>query len=162
MSRCPAFLAAALLLALTSTPALARDAAFLSPSSTGGGMDVGDAIKVEPKSDIDVGESPLNVARRTTLFFVNQTPAPIQIEKINVNGDSNVTSEITNDDCSKQGSLAAGSRCSVEISITPTSGGSWSVEALMTHSGTGRITRAKLFGKTTGAGTGDKKDPGLS
>lgn len=140
----------------------ARDAAFLDPgsSNTGAGSE---AIKVEPKNEIDTGESILSVARRTSVFFVNQTTQPIQVEKVSVNGDGNVTAEITNDDCSKQGSIPPQSRCSVEVSVTPSTPGNWSVDVLMTHNGAGRIARAKLTGKTSGTTTKDeKKDNGLS
>jgi len=142
--------------------AVARDAAFLDPgsSNTGAGSE---AIKVEPKNEIDTGESILSVARRTSVFYVNQTNQPIQVEKVTVNGDGNVTAEITNDDCSKQGAIPPQSRCSVEISVTPSTPGNWSVDALMTHNGAGRIARAKLTGKTSGAtAKDDKKDTGLA
>ncbi len=151
-----------LLLTFLASYALARDAAFVDPGAPGGNS--GDeAVKVDPKGDIDTGESVVNVARRTTLFFVNQSAGPVQIENISVNNDGNVKAEITNDDCSKQGTLAAQSRCSVEITVTPISSGPWTVETLLTHNGAGRIARAKLLGKTTGATTtADKKDTGLS
>ena len=146
---------------LLAAPAFARDAAFLDPNA--GGASVGDeAVKVDPKADIDVGDTALNVAKRTSIFFVNQTNLPVKIEKVVVNNDSNVTAESTADDCMKQGTIAPLSRCSVEISTTPTSPGSWSVDVLMTHNGAGRITRAKLTGKTSGAGTTENKSTGLA
>jgi Abnormal spindle-like microcephaly-assoc'd, ASPM-SPD-2-Hydin len=154
-------LSAALCISILALPASARDAAFLDPGSSSGTANASEAIRVEPKNDIDIGDSALNIARRTTLFFTNQTNAPVQIAKIAINADSNVTAEISNDDCTKQGTLTTGSRCSVEVSITPNSGGTWSVEVLMTHNGIGRITRAKISGKTTGASNTDKKDNGL-
>src|SRR5580692_10421175 len=116
-------LSAALFFCLLAQPTLARDAAFLDPGSSN--TNATEAIRVEPKNDVDIGDSALNVARRTTLFFTNQTNAPIHIEKIAINADSNVTAEIANDDCTKQGTLTTGSRCSVEVSITPNSGGTW-------------------------------------
>ncbi|MER2519660.1 MAG: hypothetical protein ABTQ34_03110 [Bdellovibrionales bacterium] len=147
-----------------SKTTFARDAAFVTPgaaaTSTSASSTEG-AVRVEPKSEIDTGESILTVARRTTLFFVNQSGTLLQIEKISLNSDGNVTAEITADDCSKQGSLGPTVRCSVEVAITPNSPGTWSVETLMTHSGAGRIARAKLTGKTSGT-TAEKKDNGLS
>jgi hypothetical protein len=151
-----------LMVVLAVFPALARDAAFIDPGAGNNSGAGDDAIKVEPKNDIDIGESVLNVPRRTTLFFVNQTSVPIQVEKSTVNGDGNVTVEITNDDCAKQGTLLAQSRCSIEVSVTPTSPGVWSVEVLMTHSGAGRIARAKVSGKTSGATSAERKDTGLA
>ncbi|MBV8061939.1 MAG: hypothetical protein JO126_06775 [Alphaproteobacteria bacterium] len=141
----------------------ARDAAFLDPgaSTLNGGND--NAIRVEPKSDIDIGETVPNVARRSTIFLVNQTNVPVQIQKIAVNSDSNVKAEITSDDCSKLGTLASLSRCDIEFALTPdTSGGPWSVEVLITHNGAGRITRIHFNGKTTGNGGQDKKEMGLA
>lgn len=150
-----------LILILTASQGFAaRDAAFLNP---GAGGNTDQAIKVEPKNDIDTGESVLGISRRTTLFFVNQTTQPIKIEKLAVNGDSNVTVETTNDDCSKQGSIAGLSRCTVELSVTPSSAGPWSVDVLLTHTGAGRIARARVTGKTAGtAAAVEKKDTGLT
>jgi len=153
---------AALLLSVAlAAPAYARDAAFMDPGGSAGGMGE-EAVKVDPKADIDIGETVLNVAKRTSIFFVNQTNVPVKIEKVVVNNDSNVTAEASANDCTKQGSIAALSRCSVEISTTPTSPGSWSVDVLMTHNGAGRITRARLTGKTTGSTAGENKSMGLA
>jgi hypothetical protein len=152
-------LAAAVTGMLIASSAVARDAAFMQP----GGNGEDEAVKVEPKSEIDIGDTELHVTRRVTLFFVNESNAPVQVEKIAVNSDANITAEISNDDCSKQGTIAPDSRCSVEVSVTPSGAGAWSAEALMTHNGAGRIARAKLTGKTTGAGkTDENKETGLS
>lgn len=161
---CLALLATALASLPAPRAAFARDAAFVTPgaTSTATASATEGAVRVEPKNEIDLGETILNVARRTTLFFVNQSGAQIQIEKISLNNDGNVSAEITADDCSKQGTLAPTVRCSVEISVTPNTPGAWSVEALMTHNGSGRIARAKLTGKTTGSTSSEKKDSGLS
>jgi hypothetical protein len=140
--------------------AQAREAAFLDPGAGGGSSD--EAIKVDPKPEIDIGETSLNVAKRTSVFFVNQTNLPVKVEKIVVNGDANVTAEATADDCVKQGTIDASSRCSVEVSVTPTTPGSWSVDVLMTHNGAGRLTRAHLTGKTSGSGVVENKDMGLA
>ncbi len=145
--------------AIAPLQAGARQAAFLSPNSPS--MGAGDeAIKVEPKADIDVGETQLNLAKRQTVFFVNQTSSPIKIEKIALGSDSSVSADQIANDCEKQGTIAPSSRCSVEVSITPMGQGTWSVELLMTHSGAGRITRARLFGRT-GSGSAEKST-GLS
>lgn len=152
--------AALLLGVVLSTAAHARDAAFLDP---GGSNAMGEeAVKVDPKAEIDVGETTLNVAKRTAIFFVNQTNLPVKIEKVVVNNDSNVTADASANDCTKQGSIAPLSRCSVEISTTPTSPGPWSVDVLMTHNGAGRITRARLTGKTSGSAAGENKSMGLA
>lgn len=143
-------------------PASARDAAFLAPGLPGTSDD-GGAVKVEPKSEIEIGDTAVNVARRTTLFFVNQTTMPVKVEKVAANADSNVVAEITTDDCSKQGVIAPASRCSVEVSVTPSAGGNWSVDVLLTHDGAGRIARAKISGKTSGAAASDdKRENGLA
>ncbi|MGB9153567.1 MAG: hypothetical protein WCD70_10830 [Alphaproteobacteria bacterium] len=141
--------------------AFARDAAFLDPGAANAGL--GDeAVRVDPKAEIDIGDTVLNVAKRTSIFFVNETNVAVKIEKIAINNDSNVTAEASADDCMKQGSIAPLSRCSVEISTTPTSPGSWSVDVLMTHNGAGRITRARLTGKTSGSGVSKNESTGLS
>jgi hypothetical protein len=139
--------------------AFARDAAFLDPGAQGGGDE---AVKVDPKAEIDIGDTPLNVAKRVSVFFVNETNIPVKIEKIVVNGDSNVTAEASANDCMKQGTIDPLSRCSIEISVTPTSPGTWSVDVLMTHNGAGRLTRARLTGKTAGATTTENKSTGLA
>ncbi len=141
---------------------LARDAAFLNPGSSSSGGISEEAIRVDPKAEIDVGETTVNVAKRISVFFVNQTNTAVKIEKVALNSDSDVTAEATANDCVKQGSIAPLSRCSVEISVTPTSAGAWSVDVLMTHNGAGRITRARLTGKTSGTGAGEGKSTGLA
>src|SRR5471032_2487712 len=78
-------------LALLTQPVLAREAAFMDPGASSGSGNSTEAIRVEPKNEVDIGDSALNVARRTTLFFTNQTGAPIKIEKIAINSDSNVS-----------------------------------------------------------------------
>jgi len=153
--------ACGVLACVLSGGAQARDAAFIEPSALVGAANVGDAVRVEPKSEIDVGDSPLNVGRRTTLFFANQSGAPVKIEKVAAQGDGNVNAELANDDCSKQGSLAPGNRCSVDVVATPTAAGSWHIEVLMTHDGAGRLARARVAGKTAGGLGADKKDSGL-
>ena len=81
---------------------------------------------------------------------------------MNANADANVLAEVSNDDCTKQGAIAPQSRCTVELSVTPTSPGAWSVELLLTHNGAGRIARAKVSGKTSGTiANGDRKETGL-
>lgn len=155
-------LGAILVLAMGMPQVQARDAAFLEPSASGAGAN-DEAVKVEPKGDIDTGESILNVARRTTIFFVNQTNQPVQVEKVAANSDGNVVAEIANNDCIKQATIPAQSRCSVEVSVTPSTPGTWSVDILMTHSGAGRIARSKLTGKTLGTtATTERKDTGLA
>ena len=154
-------LAAAVIGMILASPVAARDAAFMEPTSGAGGA--GDeAIRAEPKGEIDIGETNVNMARRVTLFFANSGNVPVNVEKVNANSDANVIAEIANDDCSKQGTIAPDSRCTVELSITPTSPGTWSVEVLMTHNGAGRIARAKVSGKTSGTvASGDRKETGL-
>lgn len=140
----------------------ARDAAFLDPGATSPSAarsEVG--ILVEPKSDIDVGDTAPNIGRRVTFFFVNQTNMPANVESIAANGDSNVRAEIVTDDCSKGKVIAAGSRCSVTVEVTPVGTGSWTSEVLLTHNAVGRIARARILGRTQ-MGAADKRDLGLS
>ena len=147
------------LLPLLAVPAMARDVAFVEPGNGAAATD--EAFKIEPKSEIDIGDAIINIVRRETFFFVNQTSAPIKVEKVSVSSDSTVTATITNDDCSKQGTLLPLSRCAIEVSVTPTGPGGWSIELLMTHDGPGRITRAKIDGKTSGGDATDKHERGL-
>jgi len=148
-----------------STAWAAREAAFLSPGgSRGGGTSsrTGDEdVSIEPKADVDVGETPVNVGRRATFFFVNHTNKAISIEEIKANGDSNVQADIVEDDCSKEGKILGSSRCSVTMETTPMGIGSWTAELLMTHSGAGRIARARVSGRTS-SGVTEKPGSGLS
>ncbi len=158
------FLAICGFLFVSSGPVLAdRDASFLAPSASFSNTGArGDgAIGVEPKNEIDLGETGVNVAKRTTLFFVNLTNLPVDIIGITANGDSNVNAEIVSDDCTKEGRVAASSRCAVTVEVTPKGAGIWTAEVLLTHNGAGRLTRAKLIGKTS-ASSVEKKDSGLS
>jgi hypothetical protein len=162
MMRGRTFCVVMMALLLAASPALARDVAFVEPGSGGSNATPDEAFKIEPKSEIDIGDSILNIVRRETLFYVNQTSAPIKIEKVTLSSDSTVTPTIVNDDCSKEAIVPPLSRCSIELSIMPIGPGSWSVELLMTHDGPGRITRAKINGKTAGSSADEKKDRGLS
>jgi hypothetical protein len=155
-------LAAAVIGVLVSSPVAARDAAFLDPGTLGSGGPGDEAVKVEPKNEIDIGDTVVGMTRRTTLFFVNESPAAVRVDKVDLNSDANVTATVSNDDCSKQGSIAPQSRCSVEISVTPSGPGAWTVEALMTHNGAGRLARAKISGKTSGSVDTEKKETGLA
>src|ERR1700749_1225138 len=94
------YLAAAVIGMILSSPIAAREAAFMEPSTGGAAGD--DAVKVEPKNEIDIGETNVNMARRVTIFFSNATNVPVQVVKVNANSDANVLAEVTNDDCSKQ------------------------------------------------------------
>jgi hypothetical protein len=150
-----------LMLLLAAAPAAARDVAFVEPGVGGGNATPDEAFKIEPKSEIDIGDSIINIMRRETLFFVNQTSAPIKIEKVALSSDSTVSAQIVNDDCSKESTVPPLSRCAIELSVTPTGPGAWSIELLMTHNGPGRITRAKIDGKTAGSDVSEKKESGL-
>jgi hypothetical protein len=154
---------AALLIATNA--AWAREAAFMNPNttSTSKGLTAADAVTVEPKTDNELGDSVVNVSRRLALFFSNQTSMPVEVENMSLTSDSNVNGSIVTDDCSKEGKISPNSRCSVVLSLTPTSGGPWSAELLMTHKGSGRIARAKISGKATGDNPNDRnKDTGLT
>ena len=140
----------------------ARDAAFMAPSAAAASSQQDQAVTIEPKSEVDVGETPINVGRRATFFFVNQSGATVEIVSITANGDSNVRAEIVGDDCSKQKKIEPTSRCAVTVETTPTGSGSWTAEVLMTHASAGRIARARVTGKTNSGGSSDKKESGLS
>ena len=144
----PILIAAAVLLPTVST--LARDVAFVEPGGSGTATP-DEAFKIEPKPEIDIGDSVANTVRRVSFFFVNQTAGAIKIEKVGLSSDSTVSAVVTNDDCSKEGNLPPLSRCAIELSVTPTGPGPWGIELLVTHNGPGRITRAKIDGKTAGS-----------
>ncbi|NCC02721.1 MAG: hypothetical protein EOM37_01540 [Proteobacteria bacterium] len=139
----------------------ARDAAFVSPSAGSASGASPDSLKVEPKNEVDVGETPVNLGRRATFFFINQTGQVINIEKISANGDSNVKAEIVGDDCSRTKAIPIASRCSVTVEATPTGSGSWSAELLVTHDAPDRIARVRIIGKT-GGNQKERRDLGLS
>lgn len=151
----------ALCLTALAQPVLARDAAFVDPGVGRGKSGDDNAVSIEPKNEIDLGETPLNVARRTTLFFINQTGVAVDVAGVVTNADGNVNSILVSDDCTKEGKIAPGSRCSIVSEITPIASGSWSAEVLMTHNGVGRIAKARLFGKVTGQ-SGEKKEQSLA
>lgn len=147
---------------VSSSANAARDAAFLDPgAAVSPTARSSEAIVVEPKSDSDVGDTPPNLGRRATFFFVNQTNLPVSVESIAANGDSNVRADIVSDDCSKEKQIGPGSRCSVTVEATPIGSGSWTAELLLTHNAAGRIARARVIGRTA-AGSADKRDMGLS
>lgn len=146
--------------------AAGRDASFLDPGANVGGGSAaamgGDAVIVEPKSEMDIGESSVNVERRVVLFFTNQSGMPVDIEKVTLNGDGNLASSVISDDCTKENRIAPSSRCSVIVALTPSSPGPWTAEVLMTHKGAGHIARAKIAGKASGtAASQERKESGL-
>lgn len=149
-----------LLLVMAATAALARDVAFVEPTASGGVTE--EAFRIEPKNEVDMGDSVINLARHQSFFFVNQTLTPVKIEKVATSSDSTVTASVVNDDCSKEGTLAPQSRCAIELAVTPTGPGVWGVEILMTHDGLGRISRAKITGKTAGSDAAEHREHGLS
>lgn len=155
-----ALLAGCLLLAGQGPALAARDAAFL-PSGSGSFTAGQEEIKIEPKSDLDLGETGVNVARRTTFFFVNASPAPIDIVEVTANGDSNVRAVVVDDDCTKQGKIAVNSRCSISVETTPSGAGPWTAELLLMHKGEGRLARARVTGRTTGSAA-DRREAGLA
>ncbi len=140
--------------------AKARDASFMSPGARFSG-NATEVVTVEPQKEVSVGDTPINLGRRATFFFVNQTNRIVKIESIVANGDTNVKAEIVGDDCSSSKVIKPNSRCSVTIEATPTESGSWTAELLLTHNAQGRIARAKMVGKTSNAGV-KAKDQGLS
>lgn len=145
---------------LVAHTAHARDAAFMSPGASFSG-NATEVVTVEPKSEVKVGDTPINLGRRATFFFVNQTSKTVRIESITATGDTNVKAEIVGDDCSSEKVINGGSRCSVTIEATPTEAGSWTAELLLTHNAQGRIARARITGKTT-VKSGGSKAMGLS
>jgi len=152
---------AGLALLMTTTPAsAAREAAFVAPR-TGSVINEG-AVTIEPKADIDVGDTPLGVGRRATFFFVNLlTNLPVEVESVTVSGDSNVSAVIVSDDCSREKEIPPSSRCAVTAEVTPTASGTWTAEVLMTHRGAGRNARARITGKT-GAVASERRELGLT
>lgn len=156
------FCSVAAMLTFAAPAHAARDAAFMAPGATRGGTVQSDqAIAIEPKADVDAGDTPLNVGRRATFFFVNQSNVPVNVESVAANGDSNVKAEIVGDDCSKEKTIPAGSRCAVTVDTTPSGSGSWTAEILMTHNAAGRIARARVMGKTA-ASSLTKSEMGLA
>lgn len=140
-------IAAILLLLGETSPLWARDAAFIEPGANSGkGSTGGDALIADPKA-FDAGESTVGITRRVSLFFVNTSGMPLQITEMTTTGDGNVTLQTENSDCKTTGKIAPYSRCTVALTITPTSAGNWSVEILAMHDGAGRIARATVNGK---------------
>ncbi len=142
----------------------ARDAAFADPGMITGkpGASGGDAIVVEPKAEIETGETVVGESRRTTLYFVNKTNSPVEVVGVTTNDDLNVKSSIASNDCSLEGKILPSSRCSVVVETTPTNTGSWTAEVLLTHKGSGRIARAKMLGKASSQSAGDRKEAGFT
>jgi hypothetical protein len=144
-------------------PVAAREAAFASPGSAGAGLAAGsEAIVVEPKGDVNVGDSVVNVARRSTVFFANKLNSAVEVVSVTTNDDGNVKSSIISDDCSREHSIPAGGRCSIIVETTPVNSGGWTSEVLLTHNGQGRIARAKLVGKASGQFSSEKKETGFA
>lgn len=145
-------------LACAST-AMARDAAFVEPTAAAGATD--EALKIDPKADIDVGETTIGVVKHLTLFVVNQSAAIVKISSVDVTSDSNVTLDAGGNDCVKQGTLMPNTRCSIALAVTSLVPGPWSGDIQIKHDGAGRLIRAHLTGKTAGS-TAEKKDSGLA
>ncbi|MEJ0062476.1 MAG: hypothetical protein WDO70_04575 [Alphaproteobacteria bacterium] len=124
----------------------ARDASFIEPGALTTKGNVAEAIVADPKL-YDAGETMIGIARRITMFFVNTNSGTVTIGEISAAGDGNVTVQILDNDCKRNGKLVGFSRCTVVLSITPTSVGPWSVETLVEHDGSGRLARGIVTGK---------------
>lgn len=156
-------LTVALMFLASLNGALARDASFADPGSAMGHNVMNeDAVVVEPKGDVNTGESVVNVARRTTVYFVNKTNVPVEVISLTTNDDGNVKSSIVSDDCSREQKIGPGSRCAVVIETVPSNAGMWTTEVLMTHKGAGRIARVKVIGKASGQFSTEKRDTGFA
>lgn len=144
-----------------AAPLKAREAAFLAPQKISNIKGGDEAIIVEPGREVSIGETSVNIARKTTAVFVNMSSQPVDVVSMTTTGDSNVRADIVGDDCTKLGTLGVGSRCSVLVELTPLAAGPWSAELIMTHRGAGRLARMKVTGKTKGSGSSEKKETGL-
>lgn len=144
-----------------SIQASAREAAFVEPgtATAKGGAD--EILTADPRQ-FEAGESTVGIARRVTMFFTNTGGEPLTISDVNAVGDGNVVVQLTGDDCKQNSKLAAAGRCSVTVSITPTSAGPWSVELLALHDGPGRIARGMIGGRAVNDAKASGRGEGLS
>ncbi len=157
-------LMAVLCAGLGLSPALvwARDAAFVEPGTLAGGKGTSaDALIADPKT-FEAGESTVGIMRRVSLFFVNTGSAPVNIAELIATGDGNVKVETENSDCTAGNKVTGFSRCTVALSVTPTSAGAWSVEILAKHDGVGRIARALVTGRAVNDAKSATRAEGLN
>jgi hypothetical protein len=144
--------------------AQARNAAFINPNtvsnkSSDGKSLLANTVVADPAS-VDAGETLVNVARRITVFFYNGYRSPVKINELTLNADGNVRSKILNDDCKTLKEIPVADRCAINVEVTPSSPGPWSIELLLNHTGQGRIARAEVNGSTLGKA--DERSEGLA
>ena len=132
-----------------STPT--REAAFVQPAKglTPKG-DSNQSMRADPV-ETDVGETSVRVTKRATIFFTNSGSEEVQIKETKINADDNVAVEVAANDCQQMGKIAPNDRCAITLVIKPISGGAWTSEVLLSHTGAGRVAKANLIGNTLGS-----------
>lgn len=108
------------------------------------------------EAQVDGGAIPVGASAQVVVRFRNDGGQPVQTGQINLYPSSNVSAEVSLNQCAGAEPLPAGAECAVAISIKGLQAGSWRTEMLMLHSGRSRLVSATLSG--TVDATGDSAD----
>ena len=122
---------------------------FDAPGS--GKASVGSVGLVAVESEIDGGSIPVGAASQVVVLFRNEGVKPVQTGKINLYPSSNVSGNVTLNQCSLN-DLPSGAECAIAISVKGLQAGAWRLEMLMLHSGRSRLVTTTLSGSVQ-AGT---------
>lgn len=118
----------------------------------GGRTSAGSAAGLIPVNPtIDGGAVSTGGTAQVVVLFRNEGGQPVQTGKINLYPSSNVSAEVSLDQCSPQ-PLEPGAECALAISVKGLQAGPWRVELLMLHSGRTRLVTATLTGNVDASG----------
>lgn len=117
----------------------------------------GSAGLVAVEAQVDGGEIPIGSTAQVVVRFRNDGGQPIQAGQINLYPSSNVTAEISLNQCAGEAGLPSGAECAVAVSIKGLQAGAWRLEMLMIHSGRARLATATLSGLIEASGDSSNK-----
>ncbi len=124
--------------------AFAQYRGFDSPTSRlsgGGGFGL-----VPVESMIDGGSIPIGASAQVVVLFRNEGAQMVETGLINLYPSSNITADITLNQCEGKTGLPSGAECAVAISVKGLQAGAWRLEMLMRHTGRTRLVTSTISG----------------
>lgn len=118
----------------------------------------GSAIGIAPvEAQVDGGAVPVGATAQVVVRFRNEGAQPVQTGQINLYPSSNVTAEVSLNQCQGGDGLPSGAECAVAVSVKGLQAGAWRVEMLMLHSGRSRLVTSTLSGTIDASGDASDK-----
>ncbi|MCB1782481.1 MAG: choice-of-anchor D domain-containing protein [Alphaproteobacteria bacterium] len=105
---------------------------------------------------VDGGEIPVGSSAQVVIRFRNDGGQPVETGKINLYPSSNVTAEVSLNQCIGA-ALPSAAECAVAVSVKGLQAGAWRIELLMLHSGRSRLATATISGTVAASGNSTDK-----